>query len=212
MQTVKVTDYLVMQTLDWVYEKVASGIAGMDTASAMATHYISKSDSRLSAAKALIRRQNLKAGSSGFITGLGGAISMPITIPLNLASAMYIQIRMIAAIAIIGGYDLRDQKVKSLIFVCLAGNFAKDLIKEAGIAAGTRITSKLISNISEDTLKSISKKTGIVLATKSGKKGMVNLSKVVPIAGGLIAASIDALATNLVGKIAIRTFIYDTEE
>ncbi|HAH58768.1 MAG TPA: EcsC family protein, partial [Bacteroidales bacterium] len=49
-------------------------------------------------------------------------------------------------------------------------------------------------------------------ATKSGKKGMVNLSKVVPIAGGLIAASIDALATNLVGKIAIRTFIYDTEE
>ncbi|MDY0342521.1 MAG: EcsC family protein [Lentimicrobium sp.] len=209
MQTAKTTDYLLMQTLDWVYEKVTSGIAGLDTASAMAAHYISKSDSRLSAAKALIRWQNLKAGSSGFITGLGGAISMPLTIPLNLASVMFIQIRMIAAIAIIGGYDLRDQKVKSLIFVCLAGNLAKDVIKEAGIAAGTRITSKLISNISEDTLKSISKKTGIVLATKSGRKGVVNLSKAVPIAGGLIAASIDVMATKLVGKIALRTFIYD---
>jgi uncharacterized protein (DUF697 family) len=204
MQTAKTTDYLLMQTLDWVYEKVTSGIAGLDTASAMAAHYISKSDSRLSAAKALIRWQNLKAGSSGFITGLGGAISMPLTIPLNLASVMFIQIRMIAAIAIIGGYDLRDQKVKSLIFVCLAGNLAKDVIKEAGIAAGTRITSKLISNISEDTLKSISKKTGIVLATKSGRKGVVNLSKAVPIAGGLIAASIDVMATKLVGKIALR--------
>ncbi|MDD3743373.1 MAG: EcsC family protein [Lentimicrobiaceae bacterium] len=209
MQTAKITQYLMVQALDRIYEKVASGIAGLDTAPAMAAYYTSNSDSALSAAKALIRFQNFKAGSSGFITGLGGAISLPLTIPLNLASVLFIQIRMIAAIAIIGGYDLRDSKVKSLIFLCLAGNLAKDVVKEAGIAVGTRVTSRIISSISEDALKSITKRTGITLATKSSKKGVLNLSKAVPIAGGLIGASMDVWATNLMGKLAIRTFLFD---
>ncbi|GAB1404251.1 hypothetical protein MASR1M74_14300 [Lentimicrobium sp.] len=117
LQTAKITQYLMVQALDRIYEKVASGIAGLDTAPAMAAYYTSNSDSALSAAKALIRFQNFKAGSSGFITGLGGAISLPLTIPLNLASVLFIQIRMIAAIAIIGGYDLRDSKVKSASFM-----------------------------------------------------------------------------------------------
>lgn len=209
MSTAKITDYLMTQTMEWAYEKVTMGLVGLDTAHALAAEYISEADTPFAAAKALIRWQNLKAGSSGFITGLGGAISMPLSIPLNLASVLFIQIRMIAAIAVIGGYDLRDQKVKSLIFLCLAGNLAKDVIKEAGIAGGTRITSRLISNISSDTLKIINKRTGLALATHSGRKGVINLSKAVPIAGGLIAASIDIMATNLMGKIALRTFIVE---
>ncbi|WHP42989.1 hypothetical protein [Lysinibacillus capsici] len=36
---------------------------------------------------------------------------MPITIPTNLASVMYMQMRMIAAIAQIRGYDLKDDQV-----------------------------------------------------------------------------------------------------
>lgn len=209
MRTARVTDYLMMQTLDWAYEKATSGIAGLDTAHALAAQYITETDSKEAAAKALISWQNLKAGSSGFITGLGGVLSMPLTIPFNFASVLFIQVRMIAAIAIIGGYDLRDQKVKSLIFLCLAGNLAKDVVKEAGIVVGTRLTAKLISGISSDALNRINARTGITLVTKTGKKGALNLGKAVPLAGGLIAASIDILATNIMGKVAMRTFIYD---
>ena len=209
MRTARITDYLMMQTMDWAYEKATSGIAGLDTAHALAAQYISETDSKEAASKALIRWQKMKAGSSGFITGLGGVISMPLTIPLNLASVLFIQVRMIAAIAIIGGYDLRDQKVKSLIFLCLAGNLAKDVVKEAGIVIGTRLTAKLISSISAEAVKTINTRTGITLVTKTGGKGFLNLGKAVPLAGGLIAASIDIMATNLMGKVAMRTFIYE---
>ncbi|GAB1404252.1 hypothetical protein MASR1M74_14310 [Lentimicrobium sp.] len=67
---------------------------------------------------------------------------------------------------------------------------------------------RIISLHSEDNT-SITKRTGITLATKSSKKGVLNLSKAVPIAGGLIGASMDVWATNLMGKLAIRTFLFD---
>lgn len=39
---------------------------------------------------------------------------MPIAIPTNLASNVYMQMRMIAAISHIRGYDLKDDHVKLL--------------------------------------------------------------------------------------------------
>ena len=52
---------------------------------------------------ALIRWQNAKCATSGFIAGLGGSITLPVSIPANISSVLYIQIRMIAAIAYMGG-------------------------------------------------------------------------------------------------------------
>ena len=105
----------IMAALDWAYDKAVDGVAGLDSASDIAESYMKNSDSPFDQANSLIRWQNAKAGTSGFITGLGGFLVMPLTIPANLASVMYVQIRMIAAIAHIGGHDLRDDRVKTLV-------------------------------------------------------------------------------------------------
>lgn len=113
--------------MDWAYEKALRGGAGMDKASVLAMRFSHPSMTLDQQVDALIRRQKILAGSSGFVTGLGGMMAMPFTIPANFASVLYIQLRMIAAIAYMGGYDLEDKKVKSMIVACMAGTAAKDI-------------------------------------------------------------------------------------
>ena len=161
----------------------------------------------MKAAEALVRWQNVKAGTSGFVTGLGGLITIPVALPANITSVIYVQIRMIAAIAKIGGYDLHDDRVKTLVFVCLAGNSAKDVLKNAGISVATAAAKGLIKQIPKTVIGQINKAVGFRLITKFGTKGAVNLGKAVPFIGGVLGAAMDAAATNAIGNVAIKTFI-----
>ncbi|TNH82608.1 EcsC family protein [Aeromonas sobria] len=197
----------VMQALDWAYDKAINGVSGLDSASELADSYMKKSSSPADMANSLIRWQNTKAGTSGFLTGLGGIITMPVTIPANIASVMYVQIRMIAAIAHIGGHDIKDDRVKTLVYACLTGNAAKDIMKDVGIVIGTKLTTNAIKSISGKTIAEINKKVGFRLLTKFGEKGVINLGKAVPLVGGLIGGSMDSIATNTIGNIARDTFI-----
>lgn len=197
----------VMQVLDWAYDKAINGVAGLDSASELAESYMKKESADKDKANSLIRWQNTKAGTSGFLTGLGGIITMPITLPANITSVIYIQIRMIAAIAHIGGHDVRDDRVKSLVYACLAGNAAKDILKDIGIVVGTKLTTSAIKNISGKTIIAINQKVGFRLLTKFGEKGAINLGKVVPLIGGLIGGTFDTVTTNTIGNVARDTFI-----
>lgn len=197
----------IMQALDWAYDKAINGVSGLDSASELADSYMKKNSSPVDMANSLIRWQNTKAGTSGFLTGLGGIITMPVTIPANIASVMYVQIRMIAAIAHLGGHDVKDDRVRTLVYACLTGNAAKDILKDAGIVIGTKITTNLINRISGEAIKQINKKVGFRLLTKFGEKGVINLGKAVPLVGGIIGGSMDSIATNTIGNIARDTFI-----
>lgn len=203
------TEGVIMQALDWAYDKAVNGVPGFDSAQKMAEDYSSGDGTLRSKVNSLIRWQISKAGVSGFITGFGGLPAMPITIPANLASVLYVQIRMIAAIAYMGGHDLKNDKVQSLVYACLAGNAAKDVLKDIGIVVGTKLTTQAIANVSGKTLTAINQKVGFRLLTKFGEKGVVNLGKAVPIVGGIIGGAVDIFATNTVGNIARDVFIED---
>jgi uncharacterized protein (DUF697 family) len=162
---------------------------------------------RLDQVNSLIRWQNTKAGTSGFVNGLGGIALVPVTIPANISSVMYVQVRMIAAIAHIGGYDLKSDKVKALVYICLCGNAAKDIAKEAGIKIGTKLTEQAIKNISAEVIKRINQAVGFRLLTKFGQTGVINIGKAIPLVGGIVGATFDSVATNTIGNIARDAFI-----
>jgi hypothetical protein len=203
----ELTESKIISVLDWAYDKAVNGVIGLDSATEMAEDYLSKTGSLDDKVNALIRWQTIKAGTSGFLTGLGGIITIPATIPANLASVIYIQIRMIAAIAYMGVHDLKDDRVKTLVYACLVGNSVKDFLKEIGIVIGTKLTTQAIKNISEKTIVTINQKVGFCLLTKFGEKGVINLGKAVPIVGGVIGGSVDSIMTNYIGQIARDTFI-----
>lgn len=201
------TESKIMDVLNWSYDKAVQGVAGLDSAYDLADDYLKQEGSLYSQANSLIRWQNTKAGTSGFLTGLGGIITLPVAIPANVASVMYVQIRMIAAIAHMGGYNLNDDRVKSLVFLCLTGNAAKDILKDVGIVVGKKLAENAIKNISGKTIVAINKKVGFRLLTKFGEKGVINLGKAIPLLGGVVGATFDSVSTNTVGNIARDTFI-----
>ena len=207
MEKEKLSESVIMKTLDFAYDKAVNGFAGLDSAQEMAENYLAKGGTKIDMANSLIRWQNTKATTSGFLTGLPGLIAMPITIPANIASVLYVQIRMIAAIAHIGGHDIKDDKVKSLVYLCMAGNGAKDLLKDLGIVVGKKIAAQTVRNISGKTISAINQKVGFRLLTKFGEKGAINIGKAIPLVGGLIGGSFDLITTNVIGNVARNTFI-----
>lgn len=201
----------IMKALDWSYDKaVNGGIPGMDTAIELADNYLQKSGTLDEKVKALILSQNTKSATSGFLSGVGGILTLPIAIPANIASVMLVQVRMVAAIAHMGGYNLKDDQVKSFVYACLAGNGAKDILKNAGIQIGKKLAFTGIKRIPFVVIKKINQAVGFRLLTKFGEKGVINLGKMLPLAGGLIGGTVDALFTNTIGKVAHKLFITES--
>lgn len=201
------TESKIQEALEWAYDKAVNGVSGLDSAYELAESYMSQDDSKYEQANSLIRWQNAKAASSGFLTGLGGILTLPVAIPANIASVLFVQIRMIAAIAYIADLDPKNDKVKTLVFSCLVANSAKDVVKDVGVAVGNKLAMNAVKQISGETIKQINKAVGFKLLTKFGEKGVINLGKAIPIIGGLIGGSVDLYATNTVGNIARDAFL-----
>ncbi|MGE6414830.1 EcsC family protein [Planococcus kocurii] len=197
----------IERMLDWAYDKSLNGIPGTDSAYEMAENFLSKHDDIDKAIDSLIRWQNTKAATSGFLTGLGGLIVMPVTLPANIASVMYVQVRMIAAIAHMKGYDLKDDQVKTFVFVCLTGKSASDILKSTGIKIGNAFAKQSIIKIPGKVIVAINQKVGFKLLTKFGEKGVINLGKAIPIAGGVIGGAFDGIGTGIIGKTAKKVFV-----
>ena len=106
-----ISQKLIMQSLEWAYAKAVNGVVGLGSAEELAQEYLKEGDSLPEQINNLIRWQNAKAGTSGFLTGIGGILTIPVTLPANITSILYIQLRMIAAIAIMCGYDVKDGSV-----------------------------------------------------------------------------------------------------
>jgi len=199
----------ILKIMDWAYDKAIGGMPGLESAQQLAEEFLKEEGTLTQKANKLIRWQNAKAGMSGFMTGIGGLLAMPITVPANIGSVIYMQIRMIAAIAYMGGYDLRDNRVKSLVFLCIAGNTGKDILKNIGIAWTEKVITNMLNHISKEAIIKINKAVGFKLVTQFGGKGFINLSKAVPLMGGIVGATFDAVTTNTMGNFARKTFIKD---
>lgn len=195
--------------LDALYSKALDGIPLVSKSiDELSYDYLSRHHSANSAAKSLINYQILKCGTSGFLTGLGGLITLPVAIPANISSVLYVQMRMVAAIAQMGGFDTHTDQVQSLVYVCLTGSAAADIVKQAGIKVGERAALNAIKKIPGKTLIEINKKVGMRLFTKFGHTGVINLGKSVPIVGGVIGGGMDVFSTRIIGDNARRMFIY----
>lgn len=198
--------------LDAIYEKALDGIPKVSrSVEEFVDDYLDRHVSPDKAAKALVKTQVVKCGTSGFLTGLGGLITLPVMIPANISSVMYVQLRMIAAVAKMGGYDIRSDQVQTMIYLCLAGTAVGDVVKDAGIKAGEKTLEAAIKKIPGTALTKINRAVGFRFITKFGEKGVINLGKMVPVIGGVIGGSFDVATTMVVGKNAIRMFI-DNED
>ena len=204
----KLSEVDAEEILSKIYGSALDGIPKVSrSVEEMVNDYVSKSDTPKDAALMLAQTQVIKCGTSGFITGLGGLITLPVAIPANIGSVLYVQMRMVAAIAQIGGYDIRSDQVQTMVYLCLTGSALKDVVKQVGIKFGEKTLEAAIKKIPGKALVAINQRIGYRLLTKFGEKGLINLGKVIPLVGGVIGGGLDVVYTQVIAKNAINMFI-----
>lgn len=198
----------LMNGLDKIYGFVVDGIPHVsEPITEFAEKYLGKSGSVDEAAVKLINSQIAKSTASGFVTGLGGILTIPVSLPANLVSVLYFQLRMIAGVAYMGGFDVHSPQVRALTYVCLAGLTVEQLLKNTGIKVGTRITKSVAAKLPTKLTASINQKVGYRLFTKFGNRSALSVGKAVPILGGIISGGIDLMETRIIAERAYNMFI-----
>ena len=190
---------LGLDILEKCYTSAIEGLPTSDSAIVLGQEYLRKYSSKDSAVEKLVTNQIAKCATTGFLTSVGGALTLPVAISADVGVNVYVQLRMIAAIAVIGGYNPYDDEVKTLAYMCLVGMAGTDVIKNVGIKVGEKVTINM--------LKKINQFIGFRLVTKMGTKGVINLIKVIPGISGVIGGGIDAFATKNIANRAIDCFI-----
>lgn len=207
LKNMKIEQAVLTKALEWAYGKALSGAGAFDSAYRLADEYRIKTTSVSAAVESLINWQVAKCATSGFVTGLGGLLTLPVAVPANISSVLLLQLRMILSIAIISGYDPKTEQVKSLAFVCLTGNVAPAILNEIGLSSKRRITQDAVQKIGEGVMRRINYLVKIRLLAKTGKIGIIGFGKAIPLLGGMIGGMIDASSTVSIGNTAKRLFV-----
>lgn len=207
-----ITQEQIMNILDVCYGKAVGGVPKTKNCYELADEYLEKYVTAEKASKEFIKWQVAKCTTSGFITSLGGILTLPVSIPANLASVWYIQLRMIATIATISGSDPLDDDVQTLAYLCLTGSSLSKICRDAGVQFSNKLTLSMVKKIPGATLTKINQKVGFRFLTKFGEKGIINLGKMVPVAGGVIGGSMDLIGTKIIAKKAYNVFLLDKFE
>src|SRR6185503_13707074 len=129
--------------------------------------------------------------AAGFLTNLGGLATLPIALPANVLSALYIQIRMVAAIAALRGHDLRSDQVRTVVLACLCGTTLMDVVKEAGIGVGAGLAQQAVASLSSEALRRVAR---IGTLHRVGGKS-ARFVKLTPLIGGVVAGALDGALT-----------------
>ena len=155
----------------------------------------------------LIKSHITLAAGSGFLSGFGGFAVMAVTLPLNLASVMFIQVRLITTIAIICGCDPQDKRVKTFVMACLVGEGAVDLIKSFMINTAKASAGRLVRGLNKLALRQIQEKALRRVVERLSRRLAPRIIRAVPLLGGVVGGAVDGLAVAACGKAAKKVFL-----
>lgn len=144
---------------------------------------------------AIVRSHLKLAVAGGFVTGLGGFLAMPIALPANVLEFYLVATRMVAGIASTRGYDIRQPEVRSAVLLALVGADADDLLKKLSPLPGVDtgwLAGLAVQRLPGPVLLAVNKGVGFRVLGQLGKKSLTRFGKVVPLAGGVVGAGVDA--------------------
>jgi uncharacterized protein (DUF697 family) len=158
-------------------------------------------------AQKIISRRSLKAFGVGAVCGVGGLLTMPITMPSDLYLTFRLQARMVLSIAHLFGWNIKDEDTITDVLLVMGGNAGGSAIKNFGIGIGQEYTKKAVQkHITRDVMKKINKIISRKIISKAGEKSLTSFAKLVPLVGAPIGGAFDYASTQAVGKTALKFY------
>jgi len=182
------------------------GLGPLKGAQQVAEEHLARHGEADKAIDKLIATHTRLVAATGFATGVGGMLVLPVTIPTDVAVFYAMSARCAAAVAHLRGYDLESDEVRSVVLLTLLGSAGAGVAAQAGVKIGTKSATAALRKLPGRVLIEINKKVGFRLFTKFGSKGVINLVKAVPVVGGGVGAGVNVAAMRGVGAYAKKNF------
>jgi len=169
----------------------------------VAGRYLARQQEVEPAIRTAIRHHLALAAAQGVVTNIGGAFSMLIGTPANVTGVIVVQIRMVACIAHLSGYDIDDPRVRTAVVMCLLGDqelerqISDHRLPSTPLAVATSPVHdpQLHAAVADRVLTHI-------LADAAGKGLVTTIGRKAPIIGGGVGGVADWLDTMTVSRCA----------
>jgi uncharacterized protein (DUF697 family) len=187
-----------------VLEIAIDGYGRMPSAKAVAARHLQRLGGSVDEAITSIIDHHIRlASAQGFVTNIGGVAALPVAIPANITGVAIVQVRMVAAIAHLRGYDLNDNRVRTALVMCLMGgeqvakHIADGSLPTSPMAVATApiFDPDLDRQVADDVVADLAARIG-------GKNLALAIVKRLPLAGGGVSAVMDGFATYQIGRYA----------
>ncbi|MFV0260294.1 MAG: hypothetical protein ACK5PP_17815 [Acidimicrobiales bacterium] len=183
------------------------GAGPIPSADEAAAHARAEAGDPEAAIRAIVRNATIGGAAGGFVTGLGGFVTMPVALPVNLAEFYLQATRMVATIASVRGYNLSTPEVRTAILLTLTGSEANDVLAQAGlVAGGGRLTRFVLGRLPASALMLVNKAIGFRLLRGAGEHLITRMGRAVPLVGGAVGAGIDGWMMHRIAEDALREF------
>jgi hypothetical protein len=148
------------------------------------------------------------AGAQGFVANIGGVATMAVAIPANLAGIGLLQLRMVAAIQHLRGYNVNDPRVRTAALMTLLGeDEVKAAIKRKEFPGHPHDVAVSAGDPDPILLERVGSHVTQALVTRvGGKHATLAVTKRIPVIGGAVSAGVDAFSTYTIGRYANREF------
>lgn len=159
------------------------------------------------AVDAIIRSHTVKAGAEGFVTSLGGFVTLPISLPANVIAFYALATRMTAAVARLRGHDISQPQIRTAVLLSLAGADADDLLRKAGkVVPAGGITNLVAQRLPGPAEMVVKKAVGFRVIATAGKGTFARFGRAVPVLGGAVGAGIDVWMLRSIADNARKEF------
>jgi hypothetical protein len=188
------------------FDRAVDGTGPLRGAAAAAERRLSDVDGDVGAAIGSLVDGHVKlAGVQGFVTNLGGVVTMAVAVPANVSGLALLQCHLVGGIAHLRGYDLADPRVRNAVLACMLGRDAvKRIVKKGTLPSSPMAIATAPAHDPSLDDRIATEVGGELLTRVVGKRGAAVLAKKMPLIGGGIGAVTDGYLTYQVGQYAAR--------
>lgn len=146
-------------------------------------------------------------GVNGFLTNLGGFVTMPVAMPANVVGFYTLATRMVAAIAHLSGRDVDDPATRSAVLLDLIGTDATKVLGNLGAFTGGGMTASVATRkLPPAALAAVNKAVAFRIGGRLGQNALSRLPRAIPAAGGVIGAGLDVMLLRKIAQAARNDF------
>lgn len=186
-----------------ILEYAIDGVGPLPTAKQAAAKHLGRSGDIDDAIESIIASHIRLAGAQGFVTNLGGFAMTAVALPANIAAVAIVQVRLVACIAHLRGYDVNDSRVRTAIVMCLLGHDGLDQLAQShhlpssplSVATAPVFDPELDKRVAERVMSELTTRVG-------GKRAALLITRRVPVVGGGVGAVVDGYTTRQIGTFA----------